>query len=467
MDESFDGGNGHAEIKVSPKGVDLQAYERKIQEFIDWFEEQRVDLERDYDRATGEKKIEAAMELIDFIKEAVKKWNEIACPPPGPWEGTKKVTWSYFLGVGGIIQFKLEMTADIKIKIKKPVTPSSPSRIEGELENQKTKIDIDCPIPFMDLSILQSGTIVGLAEIAPPRAETCSLVKNIANLHVITETKNVGVVAGGIGFGPLFKMTWSRGSSTAFINVADIFGYQAPLYLNPHDENYKLTLEGLSLFDPQPHFIKYFRYYVRTLDEERFFTFDTTPIGVKHLIAFKTFNDMMGALALSESICIPDAICEVLNLWPTKENSLFDRWFDLWFTEGLRYYDLKVLENPNDLVRLFERFNWVLKMGEVKQLAIVSDALFERHELGYRQPLNDYTYEPYYVKAVEEWIRTITADSNQKGPALAWLLVQEYTVAVLCISDQAGIDLGLVPPPADARLKFMQAAGLAPRPPEE
>ncbi len=447
-------------IKLVPTSLNLdwQNYQQAMKKFHEWFKKTKEELEKKYEGASGKAKINAAKKLIDFIREAVKKWEKIYRPTGGLWEGKKTEIIKGILKPGNF-NFTVNVTLDIKIEIPSVL----PSVVRGIVDNSKVSFNIDAPSSIfknlLDGTITFSGVIIGIAE-----KDYIDLVFGLVN-----ETLNF--TAGDNNFINI-SAVWTGESVQAFYkNYVFVLRmeHRTPYISLPKMPNVHFAvcdrafLHGVEKFDPMQYYIKYFRFYVIAIDKYRSIQFTQKPINEKHLYAYDTIEVLLCAAAIGHTLGdgIPYNIYMELRLIFDNKDSLYDKWFRLWFNSGDEYNRFNIRNNPGDVKYLEERFNFVLIACEKRGLSIFSDQPFLDFELiipgGKRL---EETYEPYYNRAVEVWKQEITNNHANVIAALEWIEFQSRNRAEHIFLLDFCIKIGLRPKPPDAQVEFERLGSL-------
>ena len=450
-------------LKLKPTSLnqEWQNYQQAVKKFHEWFKKEKEKLEDKYDIASAGAKINAAKKLIVFILEAEIKWQKICRPTSGTWEGKRKETFK--AKFYGNIDFVMVVTADIKIEIMKPRYPGGPSVIEGIIDNSKLTMNVDSPIPavknLMDGTVSYSGVIIGLAE------------EDFINLTsgMVYEKANVA-----FGDGKIINLSavWTGENLRAFFNSYAIvlrMNLRSPFISLPKMPNVhfaifdKVFLHGVEDFDPMPYYIKYFKFYVNAIDNYRSIQFDQKPVGEKHLLAEDTIKELLSAAALGQTLGegIPDQVYIELRLIFNNPYSLYDKWFRLWFSVGYEEKHINVQNNPGNVQYLEDRFNFVLRACDKRDLGTFSDQLFI--DFGLIIPggkLLEETYEPYYIRSVEVWKEKITNNAANVTAALDWIISQSIYRAEMIFSMDFCMKIGLRPIPPKAQVEFERLGGL-------
>lgn len=382
-------------------------------------------------------------------------------PTSGTWEGKRK---EVFKGIyPGNIEVIISVTEDINIEIIEPIYPGGPSVIEGLIYNSKLTLNIDSPNPvfenLMDGTVSYSGVIIGLAEEDFIRL-TLGMVYEKANISVGDgKIMKLGAVWRGENlraFVNSYVFVLSMNLRTKFISL--------PKMPNVHFAMYdKLFLYGVEDFDPMPYYIKYFKFYVLAIDDYRSIQFDQKPVGEKHLLAEDTIKELLSAAALGQSLGegIPDQVYLELRLILNNPNSLYDKWFRLWFSAGYEEKHINVQNNPGNVQYLEERFNFVLGACDKRDHGTFSDQPFI--DFGLIIPggkLLEETYEPYYIRSVEVWKEKITNNPANVNAALEWIFLQSMYRAEMIFSMDFCMGIGLRPIPPKAQVEFETLGGL-------
>jgi hypothetical protein len=352
-----------------------QEYEQAKHDFYEWFKKEKGLLESIFHQTTGDAKIGAAKALLDFVLEAIIRWQEIKLPSSGTWEGDFNYRMSAVLSFPSVpaITVSGKMHGKVRLALYPPLSSSGPPRVLGELTDGKMEVDL--PIPFM-FSATKAfgqfrGDLAGQVDIdwIPGSPITAKGFLSFQTKKIdIAIAGPFGMVAGGtshrVGSGGMKGRLFLR-----------ILGYpiqEKPLHISKEKTDFELPFKlFLQEQDEEIDFKKllneYYIQYVMTIDEVR--TIQYQGLQEKQIeLALETFELLLEALAFGQAIGIDSSAIAQTRLIPGSENSLFDKWFRLYINAGFKYGDSE-----------FQKMAWE-KVVVLVQMGILSEKL--GNELG-------------------------------------------------------------------------------------
>ncbi|HUT82147.1 MAG TPA: hypothetical protein VMZ29_13175 [Candidatus Bathyarchaeia archaeon] len=427
-------------LKLTDEQEFWEQYKQEVSDFYDWFAETKDQVEAEFKSRSGEAKIAASKKLISFILEAQEKWLEIQRPSSGEWLGELTIK----LTPQGM-QFPISgsVSAQFQMELNPPTYPLGPSIIKGTISDGFTKIDLT----GLDASGDFAGEIVGITE--KNKARICAKLR-YSKIMVENPFKQNTPLA-----------IFNRVDNHTFIVVWNAFesllGPMPPVAAGDESIYYELELQGLSEdFEYEPYLIKYYKWHVQTFNEVRKVMFDSIPSASvkKHVFAYETIYLLREILAEGLSLGIPDNILREIGLELMNEQSLFDKWFRLWFPAALDFWNNKI-QQQNSIENLSNRVKFIIEAALEQEVGFFSKQPFIDFKLTIPGSTLDSAYKAYYLPSVDDWLNKIKKDNTQAKPALEWL-AQQSTLAGGTISTKVCMEIGLLPPPPKAQQQFIE-----------
>ncbi|MFX1238813.1 MAG: hypothetical protein ACFFAS_01690 [Promethearchaeota archaeon] len=451
------------ELKKLDSNFDVAEYKKAVKEFYEWFENEKSILEEKYAHTSKEARIIAAKDLIEFILEAKKKWDEILQPELiGEWEGTSKFSSIGKISSGGVtIPMEASAVSDMRIEMKSLAENAERLMIDGKETNGKASFIAG---PAMGLP---PGTPIG--RLINTKANFTSDVKGVfsenrAYLFVGMDFGLQTARAIETEHGPMLRANvFSGGERTnqAYIKAVAIFGligFNISIPKITASRFHHLILLGIEQFDPMKYLIEYFKQYVITIDTERLAQLTNNPKN-DHIIAKSTIDLLLETHSYGIALGIPpDTFNDVLLVFKNPQ-SLYDKWFREWFFLGLMYHNEQVASHNKDIFSLLGRFLFILKAAQERFREVFSEQPFEDEGLFIPSHILDSAYKPYYIESVEAWKRTISEDSSELELALEWLKYQSDYYAGAIVSLECCLEIGLRPEPPRAQFEFEALGG--------
>ncbi|MBN1329067.1 MAG: hypothetical protein JXA54_06300 [Candidatus Heimdallarchaeota archaeon] len=427
-------------LKLTDEQEFWEQYKQEVSDFYDWFDETKDQVEAEFKSQSGEAKIAASKKLISFILEAQEKWLEIQCPSSGEWLGELTIK----LTPQGI-QFPISgsVSAQFQMELNPPTYPLGPSIIKGTISDGSTKIDVT----GLDASGDFAGEIVGIAE------------KNVARICTKFRYSKIMIENPFKQNTPL--AIFNRVDNHTFVGVwkafESILGPMPPIAAGDESIYYELKLQGLAEdFEYEPYLIKYYTWHVQTFNEVRKAIFDSIPSESmkKHVFAFETIELLREIWTDGIALGIPENIQREVGLVLMNEQSLFDKWFRLWFPAALGFWNNKI-QQQKTIENLSNRVKFILEAAMEQEVGFFSKQPFIDFNLTVPGSTLDSAYKAYYLASVDDWLKKIKKDNSQATSALDWIL-QQSILAEGTISTKACMEIGLLPPPPKAQQQFLE-----------
>jgi hypothetical protein len=418
-------------------------YQQEVKDFYDWFDETRKKTEASVKGKSGEGKIAATKQLLHFILEAIEKWNEIQCPTSGEWKGDLEVT---ITSQGMQFPISGTVSAFFQLELLPPRFPVGPSVIKGTISNGATRVNaagIDFDGDF-------TGDIVGHGQ--GQNARICAVFR-YSKMMVENPFKANSPMA-----------IFNRVDNDTFYQVwhafESIVGKTPPMKATDESLYYQLTMQGLEEeFEYMPYLIDYFKLYVKTIDNVHRQKYnDLSDANKKQTLAYETIELLRDALTLGLSLDVPNYVYDEIGLIMANEQSLFDKWFRLWFPAAMEFWNQKV-QQKGSLENLSGRVGFILEAAFEKQMGYYSEKPFIDFKLSLPGETMDNAYKVYYPVAVEDWKKKLANDRKKLSFAMEWLFQQSSLVGDT-ISLQASQVIGLRPSPPKAQQAFMELGGI-------
>lgn len=448
-------------------------YEEAKREFKEWFEDTKAVLEEEFSQATGDAKIQAAMNLVIFIIEAEKRWEAIKLPQSGTWKGKLESNFNF---IGGISVLPLRMsgkgngTEDITLTITRDSPGSSVGEVKGQIEYGTWSAEIihilsppGWIIGRMRGKGRYNGTLTGVASFPKARItyqeRESDSEMDFFLLTSIGFMKKTGsrILGRIVVFCPGLGDRWERHE----IKIDEP-------YESPPGRLMELTLVGdYEEIDLWEYLIRYFTQYVGTIDDVKGAQFaGRAPNHASQSAkARESLDLLLGAESFGFAAGVPLWVIEDAGLAHRNEASHYDKWFQRWFVKAMDDWNERINSLPGitqakvDL--MLERFNFVVGIIlDHPLLAIISETLINDLGLYSGSWLVDDNYEAYYNTAVQLWVSLIQSDPPLLQSALEWLDNQVFFASMTVISSALVEELGLssVPPAGETVLR--QAAGV-------
>lgn len=431
-------------------------YEQAKQEFQRWFEETKERLENEFNSASGDAQITAGRALVEFVLEAMARWDRIKMPTSGTWSGPYRQE----IRVRGLMRGTFTASGDMTLTLEEDAPGSSGAKAIGELTTGLTEGEMLIGPPGQ---VLVAAVVSSTWE-ADALGSSANLESNLL-LDIYQLTSEGGVV------GPFFAVVSysEEGRMTVEAYLTDdlrrlyLLDERTVPFENRFEEPLTLWMAGREEeLDLTELLHQYFQQYVVTIDQVKSSQFSGAgDFAAKRDKARETFELCLEADALGDAANIPLGVKAAVGLSMGTPASLFDKWFERFFTNGVAAWDERAAgAGPTEtgVNVLLARFNFVTEHIDMASW-IISDALIEQLELEFGSPLVDRTYEPYYTNALGLWISRLQQDATLLQAALDWLDPQASVGRYGVISDGLASSLGLLTEPPRDAATLTEAAG--------
>jgi len=357
-----------------------QAYEdafMDIKEFVEKFEKERDELESQYNDSRAEEKIEKAKKLLEYITKSEEEWQKFILPLSDKWEGE----YYMILDLMGFIKFESKGLAKIDL-INMSVSPGKPtgiSELEGEIDGNLT-ININIGLPDGEIDIVDGSGSYAYLDKLVGKSNYYSLIITEQEFIIKEGSMDVdfgipGWIEAAFSSETHGDQTTSRGTFISLVGYGELYGTDTRIkgytvMLNPYtgmyerkdiskaisrDKIYQLLIfeyvdPELEWIDFQAYKNKYFKYYVNAIDETRTDQYGVaSDMTTKELKAENTFRELLNAKVYGQLIGIDESVYTKLKLILRIKQSLFDKWFELWFQASDKKWGEKEKQSTNDV----------------------------------------------------------------------------------------------------------------------
>jgi hypothetical protein len=414
-------------------------------DFFEWFEKEQKKLEEQYQNSSGELKISAANNLISFIMEALEKWGELSHPKGGTWKGFQK--WSTTMSA---LRFLMKYSSDIVLNLKEPTSLGGPSQATGTISNGNVDVD---SMGMVKAKAKFEGEISGHAfdgKLSLIMTECMQDFKmNALGLSTATFRPSIsGIRKGTQGY-------------TKYKGLVRILGTEVPtntVQLKCGEGNIEFTITGYEEFKYKELLDKYFSWLVQATDKVRNEQYDNNPLQEQMHLASNVQVEFLNLLSKGQALGITDSVFTDLGLVVNRADSLFDKWFRLWFTAGLKYWQ-EITSSKPIVENYKEQFYFMLEAAEKIATGIISEKPFKEFKLTMPGEQIDEAFIAYYNVALKYWLEKVAKEPKTLDKSLQWVLEMSTFVLFDTISETVGRKLGLIPLPPDGFNQLKKAAG--------
>ncbi|MBN2156033.1 MAG: hypothetical protein JW776_08320 [Candidatus Lokiarchaeota archaeon] len=437
-------------FELNPDRSTLKNFEesrKDLEDFFEWFEKKQQEMEKKYYSANGEAKIAAAKELIRFLLDAYVKWGEIQTPSSGKWNGFYTITARL-----KAINFNIDHSSDLSMVVHKSSNSKGRSNVTGTVTNGISKVDAG--------SMLK-GKLRYLGEM------TGYISGGKLSLIVTECIQDLDLkILGGLASGTMtaFNKNSREGISglKKYKLLVKVGEKQLPMkieLIKCGEQVRQFDFEGYEEFEFDELLRKYFTWLVHTTDEVRTAQFSSCSLQEKMELAMDMFTELLNLLAKGQSLGIPQGVLQELNLITNTVDSLYDKWFRMWFIAGRTFWEEKVNSSPS-IANYKSRFYYFLSAAELNVTSIVSKQPFRDFKITLPGEAIDAAFIDYYNIALQDWLERVTENPKIVRDAVGWVVKLSELIFTKVISESAGKRIGLIPLPPTAYYQLYKAAGI-------
>ncbi len=355
--------NRSAVLVLDTESTDLDEYYEEKREFKRKFEEELEKKKNEFHQKSGKSRIDAGYALLVYIAESWVKWRTLQMPPSGTWKGLYKV----MINVGDFATADVE--ADMVLTLENIATDVEQrflySDAKGQTQNGTSSVDLNMGalLPYV------TGGAVG-EHIWEGVFKGSAMGTKIVAEHTITDMQGDTI----IGFSMMDIMavsghyrtegdnltgtlqvwspvayataTTSGGSITGEVIVYDpLLGIYRVEPINESTgsscsnkpETLLFTASGLNddLIDFQKILDDLYKEYVDAVERYNNLQFNGAGnLEDKEKRARENLLRLYTVLSEGQMLGVLDSAIAASGLRQNDPSSLFDRWFEKWFTTG-------------------------------------------------------------------------------------------------------------------------------------